>query len=846
MKRVKGRKAVHFGGKFIVIRGAREHNLKNINLTLPHDSIVVITGISGSGKSSLAFDTVFQQSQMRFLEILSPYARQFLEKVSKPDVDSIAGLRPGIAVDQKSIVFNPKSTVGTVTEIYDYLRLLFSKVSIAHCPGCGRVLESLPPEEIASTVLRKYEGQKVVVLAPVVRGKKGHHREVIEDLRKKGFVRARIDGEIRDLDEEIELERFKRHTIEVVVDSLRVNSENQRRVNRAIQTALSFSSDSVIIIGEKEESFFSSKLYCPYCEISLPEPEPRYFSFNSPYGACEECHGIGFKLIEEGDEYVITEEKCPACKGIRLKRQSLAFKIDGKDIGYFVELPIRKFIEEIQRLSFEGNDREIFSRILPEILSRAEALVKLGLPYLTLNRPISTLSGGEAQRVRLAAQIGARLRGALYVLDEPSIGLHPRDQSRLLDALEEIRDRRNTIIIVEHDEMTIRRADYIVDLGPGAAEQGGRVVAQGGLKDIVNSPQSLTGKYLKREKFIGLPAKRRQPADWIEIIGARKHNLKNINVRIPLNVLVVVTGVSGSGKSTLVIDVLLEGLKGGKDGFDEIKGAEKIAKVIHVDQRPIGRTPRSNPATYTGLFTHIRKLFASLPTARQLGFKPSRFSFNLEEGRCKNCKGAGLVKVEMHFLPDVFVPCPECQGRRYNPNTLKVKFRGKNIYDVLEMSVDEALEFFKDVPQIERKLRTLSEVGLGYIKLGQPAPNLSGGEAQRVKLAKELSKVARQHTLYVLDEPTVGLHFYDVEKLISVLHRLVDKGNTVIVIEHNLDVIKNADWIIDLGPEGGEEGGYIVAEGTPEEVAENPASITGSFLKEVLLETERLHKRSVS
>ncbi len=841
-----GRKSVAAADKYspskvIFVRGAREHNLKNIDVILPHNSIIVITGISGSGKSSLAFDTIFQQSQMRFLEILSPYARQFLEKVSKPDVDSISGLRPGIAVDQKSIVFNPKSTVGTVTEIYDYLRLLFSKVSKAYCPGCGRELESLPPEEIASTIMRRFKDESIMILSPVVRGKKGHHRDVIEGLRKRGFVKARIDGVVRDLDEEIKLERFRLHTIEVVVDRLKLKEGAERRLERAVNLALELSKDVVIVKAGESETFFSSKLYCPYCGISLPEPEPRYFSFNSPYGACDHCHGIGFKLVEENEEYIITEEKCPVCQGIRLKPRSLAFKINGKHIGYFVELPINRFIEEIKALRLEGSSREISERILPELLSRAEALIKLGLSYLTLNRPISTLSGGEAQRVRLAAQLGARLRGALYVLDEPSIGLHPRDQSRLLDALEEIRDRKNTVIIVEHDEMTIRRADHIVDLGPGAAEEGGRIVAQGSLKEILRSKESLTGRYLRGEERIPVPSERRKPRDWIEIVGARKHNLKNINVRIPLGVLVVVTGVSGSGKSTLVIDVLLAGLQGRKDGFEQIKGREKIKKVIHVDQRPIGRTPRSNPATYTSVFTDIRKLFASLPAARQMGFKPSRFSFNLEEGRCRHCRGAGVIKVEMHFLPDVFVRCPECGGRRYNPNTLKVKFRGYSISDVLEMSVEEALKLFKDVPQIERKLRTLRDVGLGYIKLGQPAPNLSGGEAQRVKLAKELAKQTRQHTLYVLDEPTVGLHFHDVRKLVEVLHRLVDKGHTVIVIEHNLDVIKNADWIIDLGPEGGEEGGEVVAEGTPEEVAANPASITGRFLKEVLSEPEGLH-----
>lgn len=814
--------------KEIIIRGAREHNLKNLTLNIPHDRLVVITGVSGSGKSSLAFDTLFQQSQMKFLEVLSPYARRFLEKVNKPDVESIEGLRAGIAVDQKSIAANPRSTVGTVTEIYDYLRLLFSKVAKPHCPSCGRKLGAFDPQEIAGAIESTFTGKKVKILAPLIKGKKGEHREVFNKISRMGFVRARVDGSIVEVNPPPPLKRFITHTIEVLVDELLPTG---KRLERSVKRALEIAGDSLVVLFNGEEVLYSTSLHCPYCGISLPSPEPRLFSFNSPYGACPICGGTGFKIITRGEEEIVTEERCGECGGVRLRREALSFKINGKDIGYYVELPASTFKRELMEIK-ELWDNKIASRIAIQIKERLEIMEELGVGYLTMNRPIFSLSGGEAQRVRLASQLGAKIRGALYVLDEPSIGLHPRDQKNLIDVLKRIRDFGNTVIVVEHDEMTIRAADYIIDMGPGGGEAGGKVVAKGNIKKIISNPQSITGAYLRGERSIEVSRRRRKSQDFLVLKGVKTHNLKNIDVRIPLGVLVVVTGVSGSGKSSLIIDTLFAALKGKKKVLEEIKGMEKIKEAVLVDQKPIGRTPRSNPATYTGVFTHIRKLFSSLPEAKKRGFNHSRFSFNLREGRCPVCRGAGVIRIRMHFLPDVFAVCGECGGKRYRKEVLEVKFKGKSINDVLEMTVEEAYELFRDVPQIERRLKLLKDIGLGYIKLGQPSPNLSGGEAQRVKITKELTRNIKSN-LYILDEPTVGLHFDDVKKLLRVLHKLVEEGATVIVIEHNLDVIKNADWIIDLGPEGGEEGGRIVAQGTPEEVC-RANTYTGNFLKEVL------------
>ncbi len=812
----------------IIIRGAREHNLKNLTLSIPHDSLVVITGVSGSGKSSLAFDTIFQESQMRFLEVLSPYARRFLEKVSKPNVESIQGLRAGIAVDQKSIAANPRSTVGTATEIYDYIRLLFSKASHPFCPSCGRKLEAFEPEEIAQAVERKFKGKRIKILAPIVKEKKGEHREVFSKILKMGYLKARVDGKLLEVLPSFGLERYRAHNIEVLIDDLFPEGQ---RLSRSVKRALEISGDSLIILHLNGELLISTSLHCPYCGISLPSPEPRLFSFNSPYGVCPACGGVGFKVREERGRTMVTEEPCDLCGGTRLRREAYAFKIGGKDIGYYVELPVSRLREELLSIN-EIWSSEVPRRIASRIVEGAEIMKKLGIGYLTLNRPIFSLSSGEAQRVRLSSQLGSKLKGALYVLDEPSIGLHPKDQSMLIDILRRIRDFGNTVIIVEHDEMTIKRADYIIDMGPGGGDKGGKIVIQGTLKDIMGNPTSVTGLYLRGDKRIEVPRRRRKPRGFLYFTGVTKHNLKNINVRIPLGELVVVTGVSGSGKSSLIIDAIYQGLKGKKEGFIKMEGAEKIREAVLVDQKPIGRTPRSNPATYTGIFVHIRKLFSSLPEARKRGFSKSRFSFNLREGRCPVCKGAGVVRVKMHFLPDVFTQCSECRGKRYRKEVLEVKFRGKSINDVLEMTVEEAYALFKDIPQIGRRLRLLLDIGIGYIKLGQPSPNLSGGEAQRVKIAKELTRNTKSN-LYILDEPTVGLHSDDIKKLLSVLHRLVESGSTVVVIEHDLDVIKNGDWIIDLGPEGGEEGGKIVAEGTPEQICRADTH-TGRFLREVL------------
>ncbi len=804
--------------KYLSIRGAREHNLQNLTLRLPHDRLIVITGVSGSGKSSLAFDTIFQQAQMKFLEVLSPYARRFLEKVTRPEVEEIKGLRAGVAVDQRSVAATVLSTVGTATEIYHYLRLLFAKLSTPHCPSCGRELQAFSPEGISQAVEKRFEGGEIQVLAPVVRRKKGEHREVFRRILKMGFLRARVDGRVMEVNPELRLNRMSTHNIEVVLDQGRLKG---KRLERAVKTALEISYPSIIISSEGKDTLFSTELYCPYCGISLPEPDIRLFSFHSPYGACAVCQGRG----------EVNGRVCPSCGGKRLRKEALAFKISGKDIGDLSRMSVRALRNFLQGQRYLAED-PVGERIIGEIIERINIMEELGVGYLTLDRSMLTLSGGEAQRVRLAGQLGLRLRGALYVLDEPSIGLHPKDQRKLIEKLKNLRDLGNTVIVVEHDEMTIREADHIVDLGPGGGRAGGRIVVQGSLKEVEENPASLTGRYLSKKLSIPTPRSRRRPKGFIKIKGARVHNLKNIDVEVPLGVLLVVTGVSGSGKSSLIIDTLYRFLKGGEVDVDGVEGAEKIREPVLVDQKPIGKTPRSNPATYIGVFTHIRKLFSSLPEARRRGFTHSRFSFNLREGRCPVCEGAGTIRVKMHFLPDVFVLCRECGGRRYKKEVLEVKFRGKSIYDVLEMTVEEAHGFFRDVPQIERRLRVLKQIGLGYIKLGQPSPALSGGEAQRVKIAKELTRNVRSN-LYILDEPTVGLHFDDVGKLLQVLHQLVDRGNTVIIIEHHLDVIKNADWVIDLGPEGGEEGGKVVAAGTPEQVAETNTH-TARFLREVL------------
>jgi|DewCreStandDraft_2_1066082.scaffolds.fasta_scaffold00245_65 excinuclease ABC subunit A len=939
----------------IIVRGAREHNLKNITVEIPRDKFVVFTGISGSGKSSLAFDTIYAEGQRKYVESLSAYARQFLGLMEKPDVDYIEGLSPAVSIDQKGAPRNPRSTVGTVTEIYDYLRLLFARIGIPHCTKCGKPISRQTTEQIVDQVLALPEGTRIQVLGPIVRGRKGEYRQLFEDLRKQGFVRVRVDGVIYDLGEEIPLDKNKKHDIEVVVDRIVTRPGVRSRLADSTETALKLGQGIVYIevlpdgegrTAKSNLMVFSQNFACPDCGVSLPEIEPRIFSFNSPFGACQACSGLGFKqefdpdlvldwekslmdgavvpwanstseyyyellrsladhygvdmrvplrrlpksfinvllygsdepirvryhnrwgslrvydtyfegvinhlerryketeseyMREELEQYMTTLP-CPACKGARLRPESLAVKVGGKSIAEVTALTVRQAKEFFESLRLTEREMLIAGQVLKEIKARLGFLVNVGLDYLTLDRTATTLSGGEAQRIRLATQIGSGLMGVLYILDEPSIGLHQRDNRRLIDTLLQLRDLGNTIIVVEHDEETIRSADWIVDIGPGAGAHGGQVVVSGTLQDVINTPESITGQYLSGKRKIPVPTRRRPlNGQFLVIRGAREHNLKGIDVAIPLGVFVCVTGVSGSGKSTLIDEILyravaakLHGARLKPGAHDGIEGLENIDKVINIDQSPIGRTPRSNPATYTKTFDLIRDLFSQLPEARMRGYKPGRFSFNVRGGRCEACEGDGIVRIEMHFLPDVYVPCEVCKGKRYNRETLEVRYRGKNIADVLDMSVEEALEFFSHIPAIRRKLQTLYDVGLGYIKLGQPATTLSGGEAQRVKLAAELSRRDTGRTLYILDEPTVGLHFYDVERLLNVLHRLVDAGNTVVVIEHNLDVIKTADWIIDLGPEGGDLGGYVIAEGTPEEVALMDHSYTGQFLRKVL------------
>jgi excinuclease ABC subunit A len=936
----------------LVIHGAREHNLRNITLELPRDALIVFTGLSGSGKSSLAFDTIYAEGQRRYVESLSSYARQFLGQMEKPDVDFIEGLSPAISIDQKSTSRNPRSTVGTITEVYDYLRVLFARVGHPHCYNCGRPIGRQTPDQIVDQVMELPEGTRFQVLAPVVRGRKGEYEKLLQDLARKGYPRARIDGEVRDLSEPIRLPRNYKHTIEVVVDRLVAKPDIRRRVADSIEQALELAEGiaSVAVVtheGHEEVQTFSQKLACTYCGLSFDELAPRNFSFNSPYGACPTCDGLGTRLevdpelvvpdpdlsINEGaiapwasnsleywyrvlqavgdahgfdldtpwkklskkardilldgsDESIYVKYKnrygrqraywttfegilpnierryretesdaarekleqfmreipCRACKGQRLRPETLAVTIGDRNIADVTDLSIRDALAFTDDMGLSEREEMIAARLVKEIRARLGFLVDVGLDYLTLGRAAGTLAGGEAQRIRLATQIGSGLVGVLYILDEPSIGLHQRDNRRLLDTLIRLRDLGNTLIVVEHDEATIVEADHIVDIGPGAGEHGGEIVYSGKLKGLLECDASLTGAYLSGRRTIPVPEVRRQPGERVlRLEGVREHNLQNVNVQIPLGLLVCVTGVSGSGKSTLVQDVLLRALMQRvyrsrllPGRHKKLVGWEQIDKVIDIDQSPIGRTPRSNPATYTGVFDHVRKLYAQVPEARIRGFQPGRFSFNVRGGRCENCAGDGQIKIEMHFLPDVYVTCEVCKGRRYNRETLEVKYKGRSISDVLAMSVDEALEFFQNIPPIKRQMQTLSDVGLGYIKLGQPAPTLSGGEAQRIKLASELHKRATGNTMYVLDEPTTGLHFEDIRKLLQVLQRLVSAGNTVIVIEHNLDVVKTADWIIDLGPEGGDQGGKVVAVGTPEEVAADPDSHTGRFLAEVL------------
>jgi excinuclease ABC subunit A len=916
----------------IVIRGAREHNLKSIDLEIPRDQLVVLTGLSGSGKSSLAFDTIYAEGQRRYVESLSAYARQFLEQMEKPDVDSIEGLSPAISIEQKTTSKNPRSTVGTVTEIYDYLRVLFARIGVPHCPSCGAVISAQSVQQMVDRIMALPQGSRLIVLAPVVRGRKGEYRKLFFDLRRQGYVRVRVNGEFHELGEEIELAKTKKHTIEVVVDRLVIRDTLGSRLNDSLETALRLAEGIVQVeVADGASYVFSERLACATCGISFPEVSPRMFSFNSPYGACAECGGIGsryeidpalvapnparslrdgalapwagpgasgfkqtlnvlarrykFDLAtpwgklskktrdvilhgEAGDgfegavkilerryketlspevrqdlEHFMALRDCPTCQGSRLRPETLAVKIAGRSIADVVRFSIKSSRQFFDTLTLSERDAQIARRVLKEIRERLGFLTQVGLDYLTLDRAAATLSGGEGQRIRLATQIGSSLVGVLYILDEPSIGLHQRDNSRLLDTLKRLRDLGNTVLVVEHDEETIRAADFVVDLGPGAGELGGHLVAIGTPEEIAAHPASLTGRFLSGAEEIAVPKTRRGlNGKQVTIHNPREHNLKGMAVKIPLGTFTAVTGVSGSGKSTLVNDILYRALaqmlhraQERPGDHDRIEGAQHLDKVIDIDQSPIGRTPRSNPATYTGVFTLIRTLLARTSDARMRGYQPGRFSFNVKGGRCEACQGDGLVKIEMHFLPDVYVTCEVCKGKRYNRETLEVRYKGKNIAEVLDMTVAEALGFFDPVPAIKQKLQTLHDVGLDYIRLGQSATTLSGGEAQRVKLATELSRRATGRTLYILDEPTTGLHFADIRRLLEVLNRLVDQGNTVVIIEHNMDVIKTADWIVDLGPEGGNDGGRLVASGTPEDVARQAAaSYTGQILKKVL------------
>jgi len=943
----------------IVIRGARQHNLKGIDVEIPRDKLTVITGLSGSGKSSLAFDTIYAEGQRRYVESLSAYARQFLGLMEKPDVDYIEGLSPAISIDQKSGARNPRSTVGTVTEIYDYLRLLYARVGHPHCPVCGKPVAKQTVDQIADQIESLPEGTRFSILAPLVRGRRGEYEKVFEEIQRAGYVRVRVDGEMGEVADYIgrRLEKQKKHSIEAVIDRLILRPDQRSRLVDSIESALQLSGDLVIVnVQGQGDLVFSQSLACPDCGVSLPEMEPRLFSFNNPVGACPDCNGLGVNMEFEPDliipdgrksladgaiaawngtpdgyyhqllmavanhlkiptdvpvdslskeqidlilygapgeripfhyesqygrssdrqitfegvihnlerryrespsdaarEYLeefMAAKPCPTCRGARLKKEALAVTVGGKNIYELTDMSVKAILEFFDKLELSPRERQIANQVLKQIRSRLTFLTDVGLGYLTLTRHAGTLAGGEAQRIRLATQIGSGLVGVLYVLDEPSVGLHPRDNRRLLQTIMHLRDIGNTLIVVEHDEETIRSADYVIDVGPGAGEHGGRIVASGTVSEVLRNPESITGQYLSGKRRIEIPPRRPTGDRWIEIKGAREHNLKSIDVKIPVGVFTCVTGVSGSGKSTLVNDVLyrklaslLHGARTRAGEHDEITGTEFLDKVINIDQSPIGRTPRSNPATYTGVFTEIRNLFALTNDAKVRGYRPGRFSFNVRGGRCEACRGDGIIRIEMQFLPDVYVPCEVCHGKRYNSQTLEVRYHGKNIADVLDMTVEEALELFKNIPAIHRRLKTIADVGLGYIRLGQPATTLSGGEAQRVKLATELSRRGNERTLYILDEPTTGLHFEDTRRLLEVLQRLVDAGSTVVVIEHNPDVIKSADYIIDLGPEGGEEGGMVVATGTPEDVAQVEASYTGKFLREILNESAQAAPR---
>ncbi|MDP2704028.1 MAG: excinuclease ABC subunit UvrA [bacterium] len=834
----------------IRIKGAREHNLKNISLEIPRNKMVVFTGVSGSGKSSLAFDTIFAEGQRRYIESLSAYARQFLGTLAKPDVDEIEGLSPAISIDQKRHSANPRSTVATITEIYDYLRVLFARAGVPHCPICGKRIQRMTLDEIVDIAIhiagKTKTGKRLMILAPVVRGRKGEYYQMLYDFLGAGFGEVRIDGEFKSLREKIDLKRYKAHTIDLVVDKIPFGTnlkdkDNRTRVSEAVETALKYGNDVVTLITD-EEINLSAKFTCPNDSFSFPEIEPRLFSFNSPYGACEACHGLGTKELW-------TEELCETCGGKRLRKEALSVLIDGKNIVQVTAKTIEEAKDFFENLESRKEEKtaEITKAPIREIANRLKFLLDVGLGYLTLDRKAGTLAGGEAQRIRLASQIGSGLTGTLYVLDEPTIGLHQKDNAKLIRTLLELKNLGNTIIVVEHDEETIRASDYLVDIGPGAGVHGGYIVAEGKIPEILKDQktESLTLDYLRGKKRIEIPGERRgvrpKQGDYIKIHGATENNLKNIDVDIPLKRFVAVTGVSGSGKSTLVYDVLYKSIANKLNGANykpgrakSILGLPYIHRVINIDQSPIGRTPRSNPATYVGVWTPVRELFAGTEDARVRGYKMSRFSFNVRGGRCENCEGHGTIAIEMHFLPTVFVTCDTCKGKRFQRETLEIKYRGKNVHDVLQMTIEEATKFFSDIPWIREKLVVLNEVGLGYLELGQPAPTLSGGEAQRVKLAAELGKRDTRRTLYLLDEPTTGLHFDDIKKLLDVLQRLVDKGNTVVVIEHNLDVIKSADWIIDLGPEGGERGGHVVAEGTPEDVSKRAGSFTGEYLQKIL------------
>jgi len=828
----------------IIIKSAREHNLKNIDVEIPRDKLVVITGLSGSGKSSLAFDTIYAEGQRRYVESLSAYARQFLEQMGKPDVDSIEGLSPAISIEQKSTSHNPRSTVGTVTEIYDYLRLLFARIGRPYCFQCGEEITAQTVQQMVDAIAALPEGTKFQILAPIVRGRKGEYRKELLEMRRAGYVRARINGELVDLGEDIVLDKQKKHTIEIIVDRLVMKPGDAliRRLADSVEATLKLAGGLVGVLTEEgTPRLYSDKLACIKCGVSYPEITPRVFSFNSPHGACPTCDGIGYAMSpgSSEEEDLTLLEPCEVCHGARLRPESLSIKLAKKSIVDVTRFSVRAAAEFFLSLKLTDRELVIAHRILKEIRERLEFLVNVGLDYLTLDRAAATLSGGEGQRIRLATQIGSGLVGVLYILDEPSIGLHQRDNRRLLHTLSRLRDLGNTVLVVEHDAETMMTADHILDLGPGAGPHGGRVIAQGTPQEVMTTAESLTGQYLRGVQMVSLPHRNRKAKGFLSVIGGRKHNLKGVTARIPLGLFTCVTGVSGSGKSTLVLEVLFHSLsqllyhkKPRIDGCKELTGVEALDKVVDIDQSPIGRTPRSNPATYTGLFSFIRDLYSNLPESRVRGYKPGRYSFNVKGGRCEACQGDGLIKIEMHFLPDVYVTCEVCKGQRYNRDTLEILHKGKSIADVLNMTVDEALEFFEHIPYIKRKLKTLHDVGLHYVKLGQSATTLSGGEAQRVKLSRELSKRPTGRTLYILDEPTTGLHFADVQRLLDVLDRLVDAGNTVLVIEHNLDVIKNADWIIDLGPEGGDRGGEIVAEGPPRDVAKSKRSYTGQVLKE--------------